>query len=237
MNTLIVESKNDKEFVEALIANIEATHTDVSSPICSIEDYDCMGSLSRTKLIASLANKIEDIQLRGVERIGVLIDQDQNSTAERLAFVSEAASEAFQQEVKLNNVNEFLVIELDEDTSFELVCHFTNIEGTGELETLLKAIKTEESVYADCLEAWKQCLESKGKTISRKEFDKFWISNYIRFDTCTNRQKRQAERKCSMQNFDYILENKSIFDLNANQPELQSLRAFLQLFDNPKTEN
>jgi hypothetical protein len=40
-----------------------------------------------------------------------------------------------------------------------------------------------------------------------------------------------------MQNFDYILENKSIFDLNAPIPELQALRSFLELFDTPNTEN
>jgi len=226
-NILIVESKNDKDFVEALIRHIDLEDTNVSEPICQIDDFECMGGLNPTKLKDALRDKREDVIKGKIQRIGILIDQDKETTAQRLKLVSDCAAKAFGVSVRLNAINTFETIEFD-DTSVELVCHFTNVDEEGELETVLKAIKNQDAVYADCLEAWKQCLESKGKTISTKEFDKFWVSNYIRFDTCTNRQKKQAERKCSMQNFDYILEKKNIFDLDHSL--LNELREFLSLF-------
>jgi hypothetical protein len=228
MNALIVESGNDKDFVEALIRDIELESIEVDAPNCEIDEFACMGGLNLSKLREHLREKIDEIKKGNIRRLGILIDQDKETKAGRLSFVSQAASDAFEQTIVLEDTNTFYTIQLDKDTDFELVCHFTNVDGEGELETVLKAIATEESVYADCLEAWKTCIEAKGKKISKKEFDKFWISNYIRFDTCTSKQKKQAERKCSMKNFDYVLANKAIFDLKAT--ELTDLRAFLSLF-------
>lgn len=228
MNTLIVESKNDKEFIEALLEDIHLENTTVDAPSCAIDDYSCMNGLNKKKLVEHLKEKIDEIQKLTIQKIGVLIDQDQETKAARLAFVSEAATEAFGVQVVLDDINSFKTIYLDEDTSFELICHFTNIDEQGELETVLKKIATKEAIYADCLETWKSCIETKGKSISQKEFDKFWISNYIRFDTCSKNDKTQADRKCSMQNFDYVLKNKDIFNLKAT--ELTNLRAFLNLF-------
>ena len=74
----------------------------------------------------------------------------------------------------------------------------TNVHGKGELETVLKAIKSQESIYADCLESWREYLEGKGKKINNKDFDKFWIANYVRFDTCSRNDKKQAGQKCNL---------------------------------------
>ena len=92
-----------------------------------------------------------------------------------------------------------------------------NVQGHGELETLLKTIKTKPSIYADCLYEWKKCIENQfqsdidrklTKTISEKDFDKFGLNNYIRFDTCSSYEKKQAYRKCSLYNLDYVFLNK-----------------------------
>ena len=69
---------------------------------------------------------------------------------------------------------------------------------------------------------------TEGKKINNKDFDKFWLSNYVRFDTCGRNDKKQAERKCSIQNLDYVLENKAtIFDFE--NAILNDLKAFLRL--------
>ncbi|MBV5279564.1 MAG: hypothetical protein J0647_11215 [Campylobacteraceae bacterium] len=96
-----------------------------------------------------------------------------------------------------------------------------NVDGVGELDTVLKAIKTEDSTYADCLESWKTCLEEKGKSISLKDFDKFWVNNYIRYDTCSNQDKRQAGRKCNTE----VGIKKDIW--NFDNSILDDLKAFL----------
>ncbi len=224
-NVLIVESKNDKSFVEAILRSMRSENTEVDI----IDVFHCMEGLDSSKLETALAENMALIVKGKIQRIGILIDQDKKTKAERLAFVSQAATKAFGQDIELTAVNTFYTISLEKDTDFELACHFTNVDGSGELETLLKAIKKKDSTFADCLEAWKTCLEAKGKTIKPKDFDKFWLSNYIRFDTCSSKERKQAAKKCSQQNFDYILEHKDIFDLNSTK--LTELKSFLSLFD------
>jgi hypothetical protein len=110
-----------------------------------------------------------------------------------------------------------------------LACYFTNFEGKGELETLLKAIKARKSPQADCLSSWKTCIESQGKDISDKDFDKFWVSIYLRYDTCSNQEQTQAGKKCSMSGFKYVMEHKKdIWDWN--NPALDDLKEFFTLF-------
>ena len=99
-----------------------------------------------------------------------------------------------------------------------------NVSGSGELETVLKAIKSKDSTYADCLESWRDCLKGKGKPdLSQKEFDKFWVNNYLRFDTCLASEKSQAGTKC---NYEAGIK-KDIWDFE-NQI-LDDLKEFLKL--------
>ncbi|ETR67173.1 MAG: hypothetical protein OMM_11876, partial [Candidatus Magnetoglobus multicellularis str. Araruama] len=83
---------------------------------------------------------------------------------------------------------------------FKMSCFLVNVQEKGELETLLKTIKTKPSAYADCLYIWKECVKNhfnsetenkNDKIISDKDFDKFWLNNYIRFDTCTSYEKNR----------------------------------------------
>jgi len=62
-----------------------------------------------------------------------------------------------------------------------------------------------------------------------KDFDKFWISNYICFDTCSPQESKQAGRKCAMSAFDYVLKEKShIF--NFEHSILKEIKNLLRLF-------
>ena len=125
--------------------------------------------------------------------------------------------------LKITKINEFIKIEsLDE---VEIGCYITNVDGNGELETVLKAIKSQDSTYADCLEAWKTCLTSKGKTITDKDFDKFWVNNYLRFDTCSASEKSQVAIKC---NYESGMK-KDIWDFE--NPILKDLKEFLNLIN------
>ncbi|MFZ4557967.1 MAG: DUF3226 domain-containing protein, partial [Pseudanabaena sp.] len=133
----------------------------------------------------------------------------------------------------LNEVNRFINLNIkdtdDVNLNIQLACYFTNLDGQGELETVLKAIKQKESIHADCLDNWRSCLTSNEKTIKNKDFDKFWVDIYVRFDTCSNNDKKQAGRKCSMKAFDYVMENKSEI-WNLDHPKLNNLKEFLGLF-------
>lgn len=225
-NIVIVESKNDKIFMQAMVEKLNCD-IQVASPIY-IDDYKSLEGLSETELIKALKNLERKIDQKDIEKIGIIIDLDNDSEQERLNLVNKCIKQVFESET-LSSTKQFIDICTDRGTNSKLACYFTNVGGKGELETLLKAIKVRDSPYADCLNSWKTCLESKGKKINQKEFDKFWVSNYIRFDTCSKKEQKQAGRKCSMSEFDYVMEHKKdIWDWD--NPALDDLKEFFKLF-------
>ena len=226
-NIVIVESKNDAIFMQAMVDQLNCD-IQVDKPIY-IDDYERLEGLSETKLITTLKALEADLQKRDIEKIGILIDIDNYSEAERLEFVNECIQQVFESET-LSSTKQFIDICGDNGTNAKLACYFTNVGGKGELETLLKGIKAKESPHADCLDSWRSCIKEKeGKEIKQKDFDKFWINNYLRYDTCSDKEEKQAGRKCSMSGFDYVMEQKKdIWDWN--NPALDDLKEFFKLF-------
>ncbi|WP_377475634.1 MAG: hypothetical protein P2A85_22595 [Microcoleus anatoxicus] len=226
-NIVIVESKNDRIFMQAMVEKLNCD-IQVEKPIY-IDDYQSLEGLSETELIKALKNLIRKIDRKDIEKIGIIIDIDNCSEQERLQFVDKCIKQVFEAE-SLSSTKQFIdICTTDHGTNAKLACYFTNVGGKGELETLLKAIKDKDSTYADCLDSWKTCIESQGKKINQKEFDKFWISNYIRFDTCSKQEQKQAGSKCSMSKFDYVMEHKKdIWDWD--NPALDDLKEFFRLF-------
>jgi uncharacterized protein YqgV (UPF0045/DUF77 family) len=200
----------------------------VEKPIY-IDDYQSLEGLSETELIKALKNLIRKIDRKDIEKIGIIIDIDNYSEQERLKFVDRCIKQVFEAE-SLSSTKQFIdICTADLGTKAKLACYFTNFEGTGELETVLKAIKARESPHADCLNSWKTCIENQGQQIDRKDFDKFWVSIYLRYDTCSNQEQTQAGIKCSMSGFDYVMkQKKDIWDWN--HPALNDLKEFFKLF-------
>ncbi|MGB7892480.1 MAG: DUF3226 domain-containing protein [Microcoleus sp.] len=226
-NIVIVESKNDAIFMKAMVEKLNCD-IQVEKPIY-IDEYERLEGLSATKLITTLKALEADLQKRDIEKIGIIIDIDNYSEAERLEFVNECIQQVFESET-LSSTKQFIDICGDNGTKAKLACYFTNVGGKGELETLLKEIKARESPHADCLDSWRSCIKEKeGKEIKQKDFDKFWVSIYLRYDTCSNQEQKQAGKKCSMSGFDYVMERKKdIWDWN--NPALDDLKEFLKLF-------
>jgi hypothetical protein len=225
-NIVIVESKNDAIFMQAMVEKINCD-IQVEKPIY-IDDYERLEGLSEKKLITTLKALEADLQKRDIEKIGIIIDIDNYSEAERLEFVNECIQQVFESET-LSNTKQFIDICGDNGTKAKLACYFTNVGGKGELETVLKAIKARESPHADCLNSWKTCIESQRKDISGKDLDKFWVSIYLRYDTCSDNEQQQAGRKCTMSGFDYVMEHKKdIWDWD--NPALNDLKEFFKLF-------
>ena len=194
-NILVVESHNDKFFIESLLAYLQRVDIEVSLPICSIDEYECLGGLSETKLVDRLVNLRIESDKKGIENIGIMIDADKKGVDAQLSLVNTALEKAGFN-AKLPATNTWID---DDSQALRVSCHILNVVGYGELETVLKLIKSGDSIFADCLEAWKNCLQSQEKTISDKDFDKFWVSIYQRFDCCTKEEKKQAERRCSFE--------------------------------------
>ena len=210
-------------------AMVEKLNCDIQvDPPIYIDDYKSLEGLSETELIKALKNLIRKIDRKDIEKIGIIIDIDNYSAQERLEFVDRCIKQVFQAE-SLSSTKQFIDICTDHGTKAKLACYFTNVGGKGELETLLKAIKARESPHADCLNSWKTCIENQAQEIDRKGFDKFWVSIYLRYDTCSDKEQQQAGRKCSMYGFDYVMEHKKdIWDWD--NPALDDLKEFFKLF-------
>jgi hypothetical protein len=224
-NIIIVESKNDKLFMEAMVEELNCDiHVEKA---IYIDDYEALEGLNEKKLIITLKDLKADLQKREIEKIGIIIDIDNDSEQERLELVNKCIKEVFN--ATLSSTKQFIDICGDNGTKAKLACYFTNFGGQGELETLLKAIKAKDSPHADCLDRWRDCLKEKGKEIKQKDFDKFWVSIYLRYDTCSNQEQTQAGKKCSMSGFDYVMEHKKdIWDWD--NPALDDLKEFFTLF-------
>jgi len=69
-------------------------------------------------------------------------------------------------------------------------------------------------------------LQEHDEIISDKDLNKFWISNYLRFDTCSKEDRKKAGKKCGLQ---YVMENKTHI-WNFEHSSLQELKDFLRLF-------
>ncbi|MDB9494404.1 hypothetical protein PN441_12775 [Spirulina major CS-329] len=230
-NILIVESKNDQYFLQYLIEYLNYK-IDVEAPICiGDDDYECLNGLSEQKLIQTLKDLAASLQKRDIQKIGIIIDQDNYSEQERIEFVNRCLEAVFTPSQRLTQSCELVEMGINEKITFELGCYFTNVNQYGELETLLKTIKAQPSPHADCLESWRDCVGQAGQAIAAKEFDKFWWSIYLRYDTCSKKERKQAERKCSMKNFDTVLSIKGSQILNLEHEILAKLRSFLSLFD------
>jgi hypothetical protein len=223
-NVLIVESENDKYFVEALIEHWQYANITLNSPICSIDDYECLAGLSAKKLKYSLSLLKNESRKRNIEKIGIILDMDNETESSRIKMVNTAIQESFETDEQLKSVNEFITVDIDGNSQVKIACYFTNVDGKGELETVLKAIKSKPSIYADCLTNWKDCIETAGQKLTDKDFDKFWISIYQRFDCCSKREKYQANRKCSNE----ASMKKAIY--NFDSPILDDFKQFLGLF-------
>lgn len=199
---LIVESHNDKFFIEALVKHINSSDITIETPICTIDDYECLASLSQleNRLIAL---KAEVEKIASIEKIGIIVDADKVGVQSRTDKV------------------QIVVDKLFTGLDVEISIYIMNVDGQGELETVLKQIASNDTTIADCLESWKACIE-EGKKLSQKEFDKVWVQMYQRYDCCTKKEAKQAGKKCNNE----ISFSKNIYDLD--NPILAELKTFLQ---------
>ncbi|OQY59940.1 MAG: hypothetical protein B6245_04110 [Desulfobacteraceae bacterium 4572_88] len=242
-NILIVESKNDELFIRALIEHLNLSYVQVDShPICHIDDFESMEGLNSKKLENRLSALKNQLPKKNMNAIGIIIDHD-GKREERINLVNEAIQNIFTAEEHLLDTGKFISAYADvgdDRFDFQIACYLVNVNESGELETVLKAIKSKDSPYADCLGTWRECVEKrlgatsseeKQKILSDKEFDKFWLNNYIRFDTCSKKEKKRAERKCGIRHFEYVTQSKKdIFDFD--NPVLEDIKCFLGLFKN-----
>ena len=246
MNILIVESENDQYFIEALVKNF-SDETDIFR-----SDEYRHSSLDEKKLTTQITNALTDIS-RGVSKIGVILDMDDSTKESRIGLINRCLEKSFSDsgypkiDALLTETNKFIACQIDDYLTVSISCFFTNVDGKGELETVLKEISSQPSIFADCLyEGWLHCLNDKNKKygkkgepcdISDKEILKLWVDFYKRFDTLkrTDRDQKNTDWKGIMIGITKEGETLSrargneIF--NMNHEKLNDIKEFLRMFN------
>ena len=213
-NIILVEGK-DNFFIQRLIQGI------VVKP---------MGGLNNLTMELNILKN--SFPKTPYEKLGIILDQDIVTKSERLIFVNKCLQDVFgiqssendkvTPNIQLSDTQIFSTIEIQE-IPLQIACYFVNVNGVGELETLLRLIKTQLSPYSDCLQEWQNCLTEK---VSQKEFDKLWVHYYIKHDTATRKERKQADQ-LTFENS--LKKNPPIWDFNS--PILDELKGFLALFE------
>jgi hypothetical protein len=238
-NKIIVESKNDMHFVKCLLEKVQKGRE--HNPQVGVEeifpdaivDFAELEGSDKTKLKTKLKDVIADIRRDKTQKVGILLDRDEVPESECIQLIDEAVQAACAEmgavfSGTIAQLNTFYEVAY-QGQRFSLACGLVGLEGKGELTHLLRATANQPSDFADCLQAWRDCAETKGKTIKDKDFTKIWVDFYIRWDTCSKKDRKQAEMKCSMRYFGTVLE-KDLFDFE--HPALSDLRTFLAPFAN-----
>ena len=148
-NILIVESINDKFFIENITNYLNDIDLEVDEPVCSIDDYECLDGLSQKKLENKLHELIINIEKNGIEKVGILLDADESGLDSKIDIIDKALKKVGSK-INISETNTWYTCN---DLNIEISCHILNIDGKGELETVLKTVKRESSIYADCLES------------------------------------------------------------------------------------
>ena len=231
VNKLIVESLDDQIFIEAILRHYQNDAVAIEPPICHIDDFECMRGLNDGKLSDALSNLKNQMVKNDIRKAGIIIDHD-GRVQERLAQINKAVHAVFDVQKDFTAAGEFIGVSTlidGEVVNLELGCFLMGIGNRGELETVLRIIAKSPAPYADCLVGWSDCVRPliEKEPFKNKEFEKLWVDAYMRWDTCSSKERRQAGRKCSKRDFDSILK-KDIWDFD--HAVLDDLKAFLSHF-------
>lgn len=205
-------------------------------------------------------------EIKNPLKIGILIDADDenygNGDAKggienRLKLVNKVIHDVLQQNPNFakmcENISDFKPIQPTKLPNLNILlgCHFTNVDGKGNLDTLQKALAKKELAHiANCLEEWRKCYETKlergiipknyeiKKMESDEEklwvhffFEKQWLDFYKKYDTLDNTERGNSGKKNDLK---VLLKERgrNIFNLNLDNNYLyfQNLCNFLTSF-------
>jgi hypothetical protein len=239
---ILVEDDSDKYTFEAIIRHIKLQDSlsVTIPPPDTVIDWKSIADennpLRPSGLIKGLKALRNDINIGKYDKIGIIKDMDTNRKADRLLLVNNAFREAYPDEAQpledVNSLTPFTFKQADsEDTIVHFACYFVHVTENGvpkgEIEDILKAIKTQDSPIADCVDAHlPTCLATNDEDeLREKDLVKLWFNHYQRYDTLT-----KAQRKFPYTTTRFIMEQRtSLFDFDADLAPLHELKAFLQM--------
>ena len=103
---IIVESHNDKYFIEKLRDILDLENIELKEPVCKMADYECLNGLSEKKLQLTL----NDIKFDEYQKIGIIIDADNEGIQKRIDLINSCIRtlEEVPEDFQITKINEFI---------------------------------------------------------------------------------------------------------------------------------
>ena len=236
---IIVEDNNDQYTFEAIIRHIGLTKDLTVNPKPKHIDWQAISkendSNKPTALIKELRALINDFSNEKYDKVGIIRDMDNSNEEDMLLLINNALREAYPNEYRrIEKCNISVPFEFTQNSTgakltVSFVCHFVGLDSKGvrkgEIEDLLKSIKSEPSPLADCIDKHlPECLELlEEENLKDKDLVKLWINNYQRYDTL-DKKKRTGE----FTSWKNVMEKRyEIFNFNSELAEFKELKNFL----------
>lgn len=179
VNKILVEGKNDVAFINALLKFINKK-IDVSA----IDVKSLEKGLSENTLTIAL-EEFRDKEIYHYNKLGIIIDIDNNTQKERLDFIASIINKVFSIKINVEDVGTEYSITFNKN-SFILSIWLMNVNGKGELMTVLREIKKQNSSIADCIQV---CCSQKND-FNQKAFDDDWSHLYMKWDCCSLKERK-----------------------------------------------
>lgn len=243
---LIVESANDEVVFKALIKYLNQTD-EIEIGNTALEQIEvAIKSANEEQEAEGLKEALKSIFPKiakgSYNKIGIIWDMDDfyvdkryPQTEDRIQYrisqmnnaiknaMNELSSYNITFETPITTINQFENLTVQE-VEVTIGCYFVHYQGKGELEDLLKAIKSKPSPIADCVDTkLPECLQLHNeKPLREKDLVKLWVNNYQRYDTLSknDRNDKNTTWEGMMQ--------REIFDFDKDEiVELKELKDFL----------
>jgi len=212
-NIIIVEGISDKKFLEGYIAYLKEDFPKEYFLIEEAKGQDAIFSILKAHQIS--INKGE------TKNIGILLDaDDEGVTAKIENKINPAIEKAFNIKNAVKAPNEISPINYGSNI-VNIFCYIFNIDGKGELEDILKEIRTDKNAEIPiCLDKFVECMKGFNEAYPEKTYKK----NFIHFYgyECLKREGIKSKLK----GYEYYTPQYWNFE----DDRLKELKQFLDLF-------
>jgi hypothetical protein len=243
---LIVESSNDEAVFKALVKHINQTDKiEVGNADLEQIEFEIKSANEEqdSKALKEALKSIIPKIIKGhYDKIGIIWDMDEfqqdkkyPQTNDRIQYRISQMNNAIQSAIKelplysvvfenaITTTNQFVNL-IVQEVKATIGCYFVHYQGKGELEDLLKVIKSKPSPIADCVDnKLPECLKLHNeKALRSKDLVKLWVNNYQRYDTLP-----KSDRNDKNTTWEGMMK-RNIFDFSKDEVvELKELKDFL----------
>ncbi len=225
VNRIIVEGKNDKGFIEAYKQYLSRKNINLQFDLSALANGLSVASIIDE--LKTIKNDLENEHSLNI-KIGFILDIDDTNIqgyVNRFTILNNAILSVFGINPNLSNVLTSAICEY-EDLKIEFsYLLMQNSKGNGELIDVLKEIKFNDSLIADCVN---NCFQQKDDYTAKEILDD-WLHIFLKWDSC-NYNERRASKNFGLDKNETIQKLLTIF--NFENPVLEELRLFLSTFSN-----